>query len=58
MLQQAHKFNVYVRYYGEGDKKRFVAEITDDKAINLASTMVTETVLYGVRCARAFACML
>lgn len=48
-MQHVHRFNVYVRYYGEPEKKRFVAEITDDKAISLASTMVTETCIWGVR---------
>jgi hypothetical protein len=40
---------VYVRYYGEDEKKRFVGDMTDERAIKLASSMVTETVIYSVR---------
>jgi hypothetical protein len=46
-MQQVHKFNVWVRYYGE-EKRHIVGEITDDKAVKLASTMITEATIYGV----------
>jgi hypothetical protein len=46
-VQRVHQFNVWVRYYGEGKTVR-VGEMTDDKAIGLASSVVTETFIYSV----------
>ena len=56
-MQQVHKFNVWVRYYGE-EKRHIVGEITDDKAVKLASTMITEATIYGVRHKMSFVIVL
>jgi hypothetical protein len=46
-LQVLHKWNVWLRNVGE-EKKVIVGEMVEDKAVELASTMVTETLIYSV----------
>jgi hypothetical protein len=46
-LQALHSFNVWVMHYGD-QKKVIVGEMVPEKAVQLASNVVTETVIYLV----------
>lgn len=47
-IQEVHKFNVRLANFGE-EKKVRVGEMVEDKAVELATTMMTETFIYSVR---------
>ena len=53
-LQRLHRLEVGISRGAEGKGGRvFVADMTEDKAVELASKVVSEGFLYGVRTAAA-----
>lgn len=46
-VQEVHKFNVRLANYGE-EKQVRVGEMVEDKAVELATQMMTETFIYSV----------
>lgn len=47
--QATHRWNVWLKHYGEPPKNRIVGEMVDEKAVALASSMLSETFIYSVR---------
>lgn len=47
-VQALHRFNVWVAHYGDA-KKVIVGELVEEKAVQLASSVVTEAFIYTVR---------
>jgi hypothetical protein len=46
-MQALHRFNVWVMHYGD-QRKVIVGEMVEEKAVQLASNVVTETFIYMV----------
>eukprot|EP00892_Ulva_mutabilis_P003565 jgi/Ulvmu1/1580/UM111_0008.1 len=47
VARRLHAFNVWLAHYGE-NKKVIIGEMVEDKAVTLASTMVSESFIYAV----------